>query len=145
MKGSSMSATSDQLLRSAEYHQAGYWARDTFPEVMDRWADDDPRRPYLSDGSSTLTYGQFRDQAWDLAASLAGLSLGPGDRVAVQLPNWNEFFLVYAACARLGVIVIPVVPAEVLAHRWGRHPGGPGRGGREPVQRMPGRPRLRLQ
>jgi acyl-CoA synthetase (AMP-forming)/AMP-acid ligase II len=109
MKGSSMSATSDQLLRSAEYHQAGYWARDTFPEVMDRWADDDPRRPYLSDGSSTLTYGQFRDQAWDLAASLAGLSLGPGDRVAVQLPNWNEFFLVYAACARLGVIVIPVV------------------------------------
>jgi non-ribosomal peptide synthetase component E (peptide arylation enzyme) len=50
-----MSSSSDQLLRSAEYRQAGYWGDDTFPVVIDRWADDDPRRPYLSDGASTLS------------------------------------------------------------------------------------------
>ena len=105
-----MPTPSDQLLRSAEYHQAGYWGDDTFTDVIDRWADDDPQRPYLSDGTSTLTYGQFRDRAWTLAAALASLGIGPGDRVAVQLPNWNEFFLVYAACARLGVIIIPIIP-----------------------------------
>ena len=37
-----------------------------------------------------------------LAAALDGLGAKPGERIAVQLPNWNEFFLVYAACARLG-------------------------------------------
>src|SRR3984957_20640159 len=105
-----MRTASDQLLRSAEYRDAGYWDDDTFPGIVDRWADDDPRRPYLSDGTSTLSYGQFRDQAWTLAASLAGQGIGRGDRVAVQLPNWSEFFLVYAACARLGAVVIPIAP-----------------------------------
>ena len=105
-----MRTASDQLLRSAEYRDAGYWDDDTFPGIVDRWADDDPQRPYLSDGTSTLSYGQFRDQAWTLAASLAGQGIGRGDRVAVQLPNWNEFFLVYAACARLGAVVIPIAP-----------------------------------
>jgi acyl-CoA synthetase (AMP-forming)/AMP-acid ligase II len=103
-----MSSSSDQLLRSAEYRQAGYWGDDTFPVVIDRWADDDPQRPYLSDGTSALSYGQFREQAWNLAAGLARCGIGRGDRVAVQLPNWNEFFLVYAACARLGVVVVPI-------------------------------------
>jgi non-ribosomal peptide synthetase component E (peptide arylation enzyme) len=104
-----MSSPSDQLLRSAEFRKAGYWSDDTFPAVIDRWADQDPRHPYLSDGTSALTYGQFREQAWNLAANLAGRGIRRGDRVAVQLPNWNEFFLVYAACARLGAVVIPVV------------------------------------
>jgi acyl-CoA synthetase (AMP-forming)/AMP-acid ligase II len=103
-----MSTASDQLSRSAEFHAAGYWGDDTFPTLIERWADDDPQRPYLSDGTSALTYGQFRDAAWTLAGQLSGLGLTTGDRVAVQLPNWNEFFLVYAACARLGVIMIPI-------------------------------------
>jgi len=34
----------DQLLRSAELREAGYWS------------DADPARPYLSDGTSALTY-----------------------------------------------------------------------------------------
>ena len=99
----------DQLLRSAEFRDAGYWGDDTLPAVIDRWADADPTRPYLSDGTSALTYGQFRARAWTLAANLAGHGVRPGDRVAVQLPNWNEYFLLYAACARLGAIMIPVI------------------------------------
>src|SRR6516164_7769561 len=99
----------DQLLRSAEFRDAGYWGDDTLPAVIDRWADADPARPFLSDGTSALTYGQFRARAWTLAANLAGHGVRPGDRVAVQLPNWNEYFLLYAACARLGAIMIPVI------------------------------------
>ena len=99
----------DQLLRSAEFREAGYWGDDTLPAVIDHWADADPAHPYLSDGTSALTYGQFRARAWTLAANLAGHGVRPGDRVAVQLPNWNEYFLLYAACARLGAIMIPVI------------------------------------
>jgi cyclohexanecarboxylate-CoA ligase/acyl-CoA synthetase len=103
-------STSDQLSRSSEYRAAGYWDDDTLPAIVERWADDDPARPYLSDGVGELTYGQFRERAWNLAAALAENGVRPGDRVAVQLPNWHEFFLVYAACARLGAVTIPVVP-----------------------------------
>ena len=99
----------DQLLRSIEFRDAGYWGDDTLPAVIDHWADADPAHPYLSDGTSALTYGQFRARAWTLAANLAGHGVRPGDRVAVQLPNWNEYFLLYAACARLGAIMIPVI------------------------------------
>ncbi len=104
-----MNSTSDQLSRSAEYRAAGYWGDDTLATVIDRWADDDPDRPYVSDGTAQLTYGEFRDQAWNLAAALAEHGVEPGDRVAVQLPNWHEYFLIYAACARLGAVMIPVV------------------------------------
>jgi acyl-CoA synthetase (AMP-forming)/AMP-acid ligase II len=98
----------DPLARAAEFRAAGYWGDETFPSVVERWADDDPSRPYVADGTVELTYGAFRDRAWRLAAGLAARGVARGDRVAVQLPNWAEFFLVYAACARLGAITIPL-------------------------------------
>jgi len=108
----SMSAepSNDQLRRAAEFRAEGYWGETSLPDYVDRWADDDPYHPFLSDGLSQFTYGEFREAAWNLAAALEGLGAKPGERVAVQLPNWNEYFLVYAACARLGVVMIPVVP-----------------------------------
>jgi acyl-CoA synthetase (AMP-forming)/AMP-acid ligase II len=102
--------SNDQLRRAAEFRAHGYWGDTSLPHYVDRWADDDPDHPFLSDGMSRFTYGEFREAAWNLAAALHGLGAKPGERIAVQLPNWNEYFLVYAACARLGVVMIPVVP-----------------------------------
>jgi acyl-CoA synthetase (AMP-forming)/AMP-acid ligase II len=102
--------SNDQLRRAAEFRAHGYWGDTSLPRYVDRWADDDPDHPFLSDGVSRFTYGGFREAAWNLAAALHGLGAKPGERVAVQLPNWNEYFLVYAACARLGVVMVPVVP-----------------------------------
>jgi acyl-CoA synthetase (AMP-forming)/AMP-acid ligase II len=104
-----MSTTASQHLRSDEFRAAGYWGDGTFPSVIGTWADTDPDHPYISDGDGDLTYGQFRTQAWNLAAALTELGVSPGDRVAVQLPNWREYFLIYAACARLSAVMIPVV------------------------------------
>ena len=104
-----MNPISDQRRRSSEFRAAGHWGDDTLVTLIDRWADADPGHPYLSDGVGELTYGEFRAQAWNLAAALAERGVKPGDRVAVQLPNWNEFFLIYAACARLGAAMIPIV------------------------------------
>jgi acyl-CoA synthetase (AMP-forming)/AMP-acid ligase II len=102
--------SNDQLRRAAEFRADGYWGDTTLPHYVDRWADDDPDHRFLSDGASQFTYGEFREAAWNLAAALDGLGAKPGERVAVQLPNWSEYFLVYAACARLGVVMIPVAP-----------------------------------
>jgi acyl-CoA synthetase (AMP-forming)/AMP-acid ligase II len=106
----SANLSDDQLRRSAEFRAAGYWGDAALPEFVDRWADADPAHPYLSDGAGQLTYGEFRAAAWNLAVAFTELGVNQGDRVAVQLPNWNEYFLVYAACARLGAVMIPVVP-----------------------------------
>jgi cyclohexanecarboxylate-CoA ligase/acyl-CoA synthetase len=95
--------------RSAEYRAKGYWGEETLATIIDRWADREPDHPYVSDGTAELTYGEFRTRAWNLAAALAENGVRPGDRIAVQLPNWSEYFLVYAACARLGVVMIPIV------------------------------------
>jgi acyl-CoA synthetase (AMP-forming)/AMP-acid ligase II len=100
----------DQLSRGEEFRAAGYWDDTTLPDYIERWASEDPAHPYLSDGVGTYSYGEFRSAAWNLAAALTELGVGHGDRIAVQLPNWNEYFVVYAACARLGVVMIPVVP-----------------------------------
>jgi cyclohexanecarboxylate-CoA ligase/acyl-CoA synthetase len=104
-----MNATEQRPPRSDEYRAAGYWGDDTFVTLIDKWADADPNHPYVSDGSRELSYGEFRDQANRLATAFAALGVRPGDRVAVQLPNWSEYFLIYAACARLGAVVIPIV------------------------------------
>ncbi len=110
MAGISADPFTDPRSRAAEYRAAGYWSDTFLSDVVEHWAETDPDHPYLSDGVSRLTYGRFRDDAWRLAAALAGLGVRPGDRVAVQLPNWNEYFLAYAACGRLGAVMIPVVP-----------------------------------
>ncbi|MCU1643057.1 MAG: o-succinylbenzoate--CoA ligase [Nocardia sp.] len=104
-----MSTDHSPLNRSAEYRAKGYWGDSTFASVIDLWADLDPDHRYVSDGTSELTYGEFRTRAWNLAAALAEHGVRAGDRVAVQLPNWTEYFLIYAACARLGVVMIPIV------------------------------------
>lgn len=91
------------------YYDAGYWDRSTFVTLIDHWADVDPDHPYISDGTGAYSYGEFRTSAWNLAGSLIGLGVRKGDRLVVQLPNWNEFFLVYAAITRIGAVMVPVV------------------------------------
>jgi non-ribosomal peptide synthetase component E (peptide arylation enzyme) len=103
-------APDTQLGRSTYFREQGYWDDTTLTGLVDRWADEDPDHPFVSDGVHSWTYGAFRDAAWNLAAAFVELGTRPGDRVGVQLPNWSEFFLTYAALARIGAITIPVIP-----------------------------------
>ncbi|WP_081586618.1 class I adenylate-forming enzyme family protein [Mycolicibacterium hassiacum] len=45
-----------------------------------------------------------------VAAGLAGLGVGPGDIVAVQVPNWRACFTAHAAIWLRGAVVLPIVP-----------------------------------
>ena len=49
-------------------------------------------------------------EAERLAAALHQRGLRSGDVVAFQLPNWRETLIVDLACARLGLVVMPVIP-----------------------------------
>ena len=50
------------------------------------------------------------DQAPGGVEHVGGLGVGPGDVVALQLPNWWEFVVTALACGRIGAVVNPLMP-----------------------------------
>ncbi|MGE0802942.1 MAG: AMP-binding protein [Lautropia sp.] len=68
-------------------------------------------RPFLRFGERTLTFAEVDAAVRRLAAALQGLGIGPGDHVALILPNGIEFVVLWMACARLGALSVFVNPA----------------------------------
>ncbi len=67
-----------------------------------------PDRPAAKDLRRALTYRQYEQRANRLANAFGELGLGPGDRVAVYAYNCLEWMEIYAACAKSGVVAVPV-------------------------------------
>jgi len=72
-----------------------YWARWQGHHTAVRFADRD------------VTWLELNDSAIALAAGLADLGVGHGDRVGLLMTNRPEFLEVVVACASLGAIVAP--------------------------------------
>ena len=98
----------DAEIRS--FYDAGFWRAEGLSALLDEQAEARGGKVFVSDGSGELTYADLRDRALALAGGLAGIGVGRGDRVAVQLPNWTEFFVVAAAVSRLGAVLVPIMP-----------------------------------
>lgn len=67
-----------------------------------------------------MTYGELRKQANRLAGGLAGLGLNQGDRVLVMVPRRIIAYVIYWACLKLGLAVIPsseMLRAKDLSYR----------------------------
>lgn len=96
------------------YRERGWW-RDTTPAAdLRRWARETPEAIAVTahiagTGVVRMTFGEYADQVERMAAVLAGLGVGPGEVVAVQLPNWWQLNAVVLACARLGAVAAPVM------------------------------------
>jgi cyclohexanecarboxylate-CoA ligase len=99
-----------------EYRGLGLW-RDATPVAdLRRWARETPDAVAITaytagSGVRRMTYREYADQVDRVVAVLAGLGVGPGQVVAVQLPSRWELNAVVLACARLGATVAPVMPA----------------------------------
>ncbi|MEN0086455.1 MAG: long-chain fatty acid--CoA ligase [Leifsonia sp.] len=66
-----------------------------------------------------IRYGELWDQTRSYAGALRDLGVGPGDRVALMLPNVPDFPRAYYAVLALGAIVVPVhalLKAEEIAY-----------------------------
>src|SRR5262249_55471279 len=71
-----------------------------------RFAD----RPAVRLDDTVLTYRDLYDSSGRMAALLAARGIGPGDRVAVMLPNVPQFATVYYGILRAGAVVVPMNP-----------------------------------
>jgi non-ribosomal peptide synthetase component E (peptide arylation enzyme) len=113
MSISTLAGTSPEERYSPELlatFRAHYWDPTSLSQYIDRYAAENPDRVSVTDGYGTLTRAELRGQAYRFALSLKELGIGEGDRVQVQLPNWNEFVVVYIALSRIGAIIVPNMP-----------------------------------
>ncbi len=86
----------------------GLWGEETFSAVLLRRAAQSPEREAIREGARSLTYRELNEGVDRVAAHLRSLGVGEGDTVAIQLPNWIEFPLVFFALERLGALAVPL-------------------------------------
>ncbi|MGD0250327.1 MAG: long-chain fatty acid--CoA ligase [Thermoplasmata archaeon] len=75
-------------------------------ESVRRWRD----RTALVYYGAKWTYGRFWEESERFAAALAKEGVGPGDRVALFLPNCPAYPMAFFATLRLGATVVQVSP-----------------------------------
>lgn len=95
---------------AARYRRDGHWRGQS---IGDAFRATCAARRYdiaLIDGDRRLSFAEWERLTERAALGLLALGVGPGDVVAYQLPNWWEAAVVFAAAARVGAIVNPVLP-----------------------------------
>ncbi|XVV15403.1 long-chain-fatty-acid--CoA ligase [Actinoplanes sp. CA-131856] len=83
-----------------------------------------PDRIALDFLGATTTYAQLGDQVARAAEALRLTGVGPGDRVALILPNCPQHVVAFYAVLRLGAVVVehnPLYTADELAHQLADH------------------------
>ncbi|SEH72548.1 Acyl-CoA synthetase (AMP-forming)/AMP-acid ligase II [Mycolicibacterium rutilum] len=99
------------------YEEQGWWTPDTLGELLARHLAANPDTGFWVHSQTRPYAGTFADvehRARRLAAGLRRRGVGPGDVVALQLPNWMEAAVTFWATTFLGAVVVPIV------HFYGR-------------------------
>nr|WP_196781008.1 AMP-binding protein [Nocardioides sambongensis] len=94
----------------ARFYDEGLWTSDTLFGLVEKQAATHLDKVFGTDAVTSVTYTELRDRGRALAVGLRRRGIGPGDRVVVQMPSWTEFFVIAAAVARIGAILVPVMP-----------------------------------
>ncbi|WP_460756628.1 AMP-binding protein [Nocardiopsis oceani] len=92
------------------YADAGFWKPESFYQLALRQAAERPDQTFVFDNAKSLTYAQFRERVLRTAVGLRRAGIKPGDRVAVQLPNWSEFPVLAVALSRIQAVLVPIMP-----------------------------------
>jgi long-chain acyl-CoA synthetase len=96
----------------------------TLVDMLDDSVRRHPRRPALEFFGAVTTYRELGDQVARAAEGLRRLGVGPGDRVALILPNCPQHVVAFYAVLRLGAIVVehnPRYTAPELRHQFEVH------------------------
>src|SRR5574337_1325291 len=96
--------------RVRELSQAGLWRNESLETCLDRWATGRPAKAALVDGQGRYTYETLARVVERVAYGLRAHGVERGSVISCQLPNWNEFVLVFLAASRLGAVVNPIPP-----------------------------------
>ena len=79
-------------------------------ELFAQHAERLPQAPCIRAGGESWSYSRVASRARALSVGLRNLGVEPGDRVAIQLPNWPEYVISALAVADAGAILVPISP-----------------------------------
>jgi acyl-CoA synthetase len=99
------------------YEAEGWWTSDTLGDLVAKGLAASPDAGFCVFSAVRPYTGTFKDVelvARRFAAGLRRRGVGPGDVVALQLPNWMEAAAAFWASALLGAVTVPIV------HFYGR-------------------------
>src|ERR1700753_3747206 len=77
-------------------------------DTLTRSAAARPDHPAVVEGDRRWTYAEFNALVNRLAHGLAGLGYEHGDALGIASGNSAEFLALYYACAKLGVVCLPI-------------------------------------
>lgn len=101
--------------RRAESIANGYWHDRTINDYLQDCVEQHPDKLALTaisldaNGTRRFTYRELTQMTDRIAVGLSRLGVGKGDVVAMQLPNWWQFSLLYLACSRIGAVLNPLM------------------------------------
>jgi long-chain acyl-CoA synthetase len=76
--------------------------------TLRRRATETPAHPAILFEGATISYGELDARASRLAHALRGHGIGPGDRVALYLPNVPDFAVGYYAAQQIGAVTVSI-------------------------------------
>ncbi len=94
------------------YESEGWWTSDTLGDLLSNALAAEPDCAFWVHSAVRPYEGTFADVelvARRLAAGLRSRGVGPGDVIALQLPNWMEAAATFWAATLLGAVVVPIV------------------------------------
>ena len=102
--------------RRAAAVAGGFWRDRTINDDLDACLAACPDKTALTavrveeGGVTRFTYRELATLADRAAIGLSKLGVGRNDVVAMQLPNWWQFTVLYLACTRIGAVLNPLMP-----------------------------------
>ena len=93
----------------------------TVPDLLTHAAQNHPNHTACVFMGARMKYRQLNRHTKQLAAALHRLGIGPGDRVAIMLPNCPQAIISYYAVLSLGAVTVMTNPLYVereLTHQW---------------------------
>jgi len=80
----------------------------TLGDLLIRMRDRQPDAPALIFPDSRRTFADLAEESWAVARSLAGLGVGPGDRVGTLMLNSPDCVTFFFGAALLGAVIVPI-------------------------------------
>lgn len=77
-------------------------------ELLRQTACEQPAAEAIVDRGRRITYAEFDKIVDSIAAGLLRRKVARADRAAIWLPNHAEYLLIYLACLRAGIVVVPI-------------------------------------
>jgi long-chain acyl-CoA synthetase len=87
----------------------------TLPQLLSRSATAWPRNPAVSDARGAVSYAELSILTSQFSEELAILGIGPGDRVAILLPNSRGFVAAHFGALATGAVSVPLDAAAEIA------------------------------